>query len=377
MPTFGCIPLHQTGQGRHLSRQRTDLPFRRGPLRAGIGLARLRIGLRFVGQGQGFFGARRCFDRDRFGFQGRLICILCGGHGRFGCFGGLTRAQRLRFAFLQGRAIVVHQALRGLMARRQTGDVFCELTELGFALLKDCGGIFGFRICSGKCVFVSVFGGTQLFGLGLQPRDRFARIAVQVCFTLQIQAKLFDPVFKRLYAPDSRSFLLAERIKSDLKPLQHRGCDRLFFTKRGQRGFCCFAQLRRITRISFRLGRCRRAIAQIVFGAQACVFRFSPASIQQEPFSMAQLFTDRAIAGRLLSLPRQLRQLRRQLFDYVIDTGEIGLSPVEFQLRLMAALIEARDARRLFQNATARFRLGVDQLRDLTLPHERWRMRAS
>ena len=41
----------------------------------------------------------------------------------------------------------------------------------------------------------------------------------------------------------------------------------------------------------------------------------------------------------------------------------------------MAALIQAGNPRRLFQNAAAVLRLGVDQVRNLALPHQRGRLR--
>ena len=70
-----------------------------------------------------------------------------------------------------------------------------------------------------------------------------------------------------------------------------------------------------------------------------------------------------------------LRKLRRKLLDHIIDAQQILFRILELQFCLMAALIQPRDPGRLFEHPTARFGFGVDQLGDLTLPHQRGRMR--
>ena len=71
-----------------------------------------------------------------------------------------------------------------------------------------------------------------------------------------------------------------------------------------------------------------------------------PAAIEQHALGLPQLFPDLAVARRLPGLPRQLRKLRRQLLDHVIDPQKVRLGPVQLQLRLMPPLVEARNARR-------------------------------
>ena len=63
------------------------------------------------------------------------------------------------------------------------------------------------------------------------------------------------------------------------------------------------------------------------------------------------------------------------MFNHIINTGEVLFGPVKFQFGLMAALVEPGNARSLFQNAAAAFRLGVDQLCNLPLPDQRRAMR--
>ncbi len=88
----------------------------------------------------------------------------------------------------------------------------------------------------------------------------------------------------------------------------------------------------------------------------------------------AQLFPDFAIAGGLTGLTGELLQLVRQLLDHIIHAGEVLLGAVQLQLGLVAALIKTRDTGSLFKDAAARAGLGVDELGNLPLPHERRRM---
>ena len=86
---------------------------------------------------------------------------------------------------------------------------------------------------------------------------------------------------------------------------------------------------------------------------------------------MAQLFTDLAVAGGLPGLTFQLGELRGELFDDVVDAGQILLGAVQLQLGLVTALVEAGDARGLLEDAPAGLGLGVDQLGNLALAHQR------
>ena len=90
---------------------------------------------------------------------------------------------------------------------------------------------------------------------------------------------------------------------------------------------------------------------------------------------MAQVLTNLAIARGLTRLTGQLRQLAGQLFDDIIHAGKVRLGTLQLKLGLMATLIQARNTGGLFQNAAARLGFGVDQFRNLTLPHQSGRMR--
>ena len=95
-----------------------------------------------------------------------------------------------------------------------------------------------------------------------------------------------------------------------------------------------------------------------------------------ERLRAANLCRQLAVARRLAGLPAQAVALRGDLRDHVVDAHEIVLGALQPQLGLVAARVQAGDARRLLQDAPARLRLGRDDLRDLPLPHEGRRARA-
>ncbi|EKD59934.1 MAG: hypothetical protein ACD_54C01042G0003 [uncultured bacterium] len=120
----------------------------------------------------------------------------------------------------------------------------------------------------------------------------------------------------------------------------------------------------------------RDALAQQCLGLAPRQIGLAPAAIQQLSFSAAQIFADFAVAGGLLGLPGQGGKLLRQRFQHIIDAQKIGLGACQFQLGLVPPRIKPRDPGGFFQNTPPRFRLGVDQFRNLPLPHQGGRMRS-
>jgi len=103
---------------------------------------------------------------------------------------------------------------------------------------------------------------------------------------------------------------------------------------------------------------------------------FHPAQMEQHGFGFPHLGGDFAIADRLACLLLQAVDLSRKLADHVLDAGEIGLGGLQSQFGLMAAGMQSGDACGILQHTTALFRLGLDDLADLALMHERGRTRA-
>ncbi len=111
-------------------------------------------------------------------------------------------------------------------------------------------------------------------------------------------------------------------------------------------------------------------------GGLAPILGLAPAAPEQESLGFAQGAADLAVAGGGAGLAGERGELLRQLLDHVVDAGEVRLRPPELELGLVPALVEAGDAGRLLEDAAAGCRLGVDQLGNLALPHQRRRVRA-
>ena len=91
---------------------------------------------------------------------------------------------------------------------------------------------------------------------------------------------------------------------------------------------------------------------------------------------LAKLRRQFLILLRLPRLPPQTRKLRADLPDHILEPFEIGFGGLEAQLCLMAAAVEPRDARRIFQDSAALLRLRADELADCSLLDERLASRA-
>ena len=98
--------------------------------------------------------------------------------------------------------------------------------------------------------------------------------------------------------------------------------------------------------------------------------------MEQHGLGLAHLGGDLAVADRLPRLLLQAVHLAGQLTDHVLDAGEIGLGRFQPQLGLVTPRMQAGDARGIFQHAAALLRLGLDDLADLALVHQRRRTRA-
>ncbi|EYD73380.1 hypothetical protein Lokhon_00910 [Limimaricola hongkongensis DSM 17492] len=216
----------------------------------------------------------------------------------------------------------------------------------------------------------------QLVGLGFERAHRLARVTVEHALALHVAVELLDP---RAQRPDraARAFFLIEQpVALGLLPVQHGVGDGRLLAQRRQRGFAGRARLDRLGRAPVGAGRGLRHLAQLFLGGAAHRLRRVPAQPQEQPLGPAQRLADLAVARRRAGLPRQRRELRGLLFDHVIDAGQVLLGAAQLQLRLVAPLVKPGNARRLFEDAPPRGRLGVDQLGDLALPHQRGRLRA-
>ena len=103
---------------------------------------------------------------------------------------------------------------------------------------------------------------------------------------------------------------------------------------------------------------------------------FQPAQVKQHGLGLAHLGRDFAVADRLPRLLLQALDLSGQLPDHILDAGEVGFRGLEAQFGLVAAGMKPGDAGGVFQHAAALLRLGLNDLADLALMHQRRRTRA-
>ena len=160
----------------------------------------------------------------------------------------------------------------------------------------------------------------------------------------------------------------------DLEAVQHGALGRLLIAQRLQLvgGLGLGAQ---------RLGLAPRSPAPAFSSAAASsasslvdlALRLLPAQVQDDGVELADLGGQLLVAPRLPGLALQALDLRVELAQDVVEARQIALRRLEAQLRLVAAAVQAGDAGRILQDAAALLGLGIDELADLPLPHQRRR----
>ena len=171
-------------------------------------------------------------------------------------------------------------------------------------------------------------------------------------------------------------FLAVERVAGDDQPMQRGAGLGLLLAQR--------RQLMRGDRLLARRSRLLQRAPRDEFGVllqfalRLLQLPASGAIIDQrrQRLVLTDLRGDLAIAPGLARLPAQTVGLAVDLLQHVFQTGQILRGGGQAQFRLVAARMQAGDARRLLQNAPPRLRLGRDDLADLALTHQRRRARA-
>ena len=98
--------------------------------------------------------------------------------------------------------------------------------------------------------------------------------------------------------------------------------------------------------------------------------------MEQRGLGLAHLGGDLAESDCLAGLLPQSLHLAAELADHILDAGEVGFGRLQPEFRLVAAGVQTGDARGIFQHAAALLRLGLNDLADLALVHQRRRPRA-
>ena len=134
-------------------------------------------------------------------------------------------------------------------------------------------------------------------------------------------------------------------------------------------------------RLRFGLGGRGRACSSAsrerrLLGVDAAPAPRSTRRCSSERLGLADLARKLLVAPRLPRLPLQAFDLRVELAQDVAEAREVGFGRLQAQLGLVAAAVQAGDAGGILEDAAALLGLGVDDLADLALAHERRRARA-
>ena len=216
----------------------------------------------------------------------------------------------------------------------------------------------------------------ELEVFGVEPCERDIRIRHLLPLAGHVGRKLRQAPIELGDALLGALLLAIEQLARIGKPLQAGGGTRLRLAHRGQLGGAVGLD-------AGGLGLLAGAFSLLAHGEIVRMRRFRhlgigfhPAQMEQHGLGLAHPGGDLAIADRLTRLLFQAVDLAGELADHVLDAGEIGLGGLQPQLGFMAAGVQACDARGILQHAAALLGLGLDDLADLALVHQRRRARA-
>ena len=102
-----------------------------------------------------------------------------------------------------------------------------------------------------------------------------------------------------------------------------------------------------------------------------------PFQMREEGVECGDLLRQLFILARLAGLTLQALKLALHLCGHFRQALEICLGGTQFQFGFMPARIETGNTGGFFKDPATVLRFGADQLGNLALPHERWRVRTS
>ena len=212
--------------------------------------------------------------------------------------------------------------------------------------------------------------------LGLQPRQGVLGLGDQRLLAGAIAHQLLNPGLQ-LFAPIGVALRLAlEVLLLDLEAVQNRTLGS-FLVAQGLDavgGLCLRPQC-----LGFGLGGPPdffQGGGKVGLPALDLLLRLGPAQVQDHSIELADLGRQLLVAAGLAGLTLQAFDLRIELPQNVVEAGQVALGRAQAQLRLVAATMQTGDPGRVLQDAPAVLGFGIDDLGDLTLPHQRRRARA-
>ncbi len=218
--------------------------------------------------------------------------------------------------------------------------------------------------------------GGERFVLGRQPRRHLGRVGDQRLLALQVLRPFGDVALELGDARLGAIFFLGERVARQRQPVQRRADARFLVAQRRQVGGGDRLQPRRFGLGARALGDFAHVGFEAALGLGALRLALAPGDQPRQRLVAADVLRQIAIAMRLARLALEAVDLRVDLLEDVVDPEQIVLGPLQPQLGLVAARMQAGDAGRLFEDQPPRLRLGGDDLADLALAHQRRRARA-
>ncbi len=277
-----------------------------------------------------------------------------------------------------GKAVVVFadNAVERVAAGGEVGERAGKFAEGLFGGGQDGVGFGHAGIGTGALlrIGVDVLLESVLF-LG-EPAECGLGVGRELALALDVGRKLHQPPVEFRHAFARARFLALERLTRDDEPLQPgRGCG-LGFAQRRQ-----FGRRQRLAGRGFGLrpgafgdDAHRQVLGVLGFGQFGV--RRDPAQVEQGRFGAANLPGDVAIAHGLARLCLQCRDLRAELIDHVFEPQQVLLGCAQPQFGLVTPRMQTGNAGGFFQHAPALLGLGLDDLADAALMHERGRARA-
>jgi hypothetical protein len=372
LPSF---PLQKAGECGDLGPEGRRLALGGGERGAGFGLARLRVEPGGLGLGQRRLGAG---SRSARGLERRRRRhARSGGARRLGRRGtGLgTGALCLGTGAGGGAAHVVDEALRRLMPGGHPRGIFGRRGERRLGCRERLGRAAGRRRAFRKGRVMAGMGSLKLCDLGLEPGDGVGRIAGQRHLARAVPLDLRRRTGQRLDRRRRLRGLGHEPVALDPRALQHGRGDRLFLAQRRQRGLRRPARLCRRTGGAVAAGDRKRRGLHRRHGRGPRRIRRLPAPPEEERLGPPQRRADLAVSRRLPCLPGERGERLPQPLEHILHPHQVRLGRLQAQFRLVPALVEARDPRRILEHAPTGARAGVDELGNLPLPDERRRAR--
>ena len=212
--------------------------------------------------------------------------------------------------------------------------------------------------------------------LGREPLDDGGGVGDQRLLALEVAGELGGAAFE-LGPALLRPLLLGfERVARQRDAMQRRAAARLLLAQGGQVGGGQRLQARGLGLGAGALGDVEQVRVELLRRLGEGRLVLAPGDEMGERVVAADVGGEVAVAARLARLALEALDLDVDLLEDVLDPEQVVLRPLEPELRLVAARMEAGNAGRLLEDEPARLGLGGDDLADLALADEGGRARA-